>query len=938
VRLPVRGERVSIPPGGRRQQREQGATHMNGEFELTRPLCIFAAAAAATLPAAAAAQNVRNEGVIDVVIVTAQKREEQLVDVPIAVAAFNEEALARQQIDQATDLQLNVPNVSYTKTNFTGSNFQIRGIGVSSVGASGDSGVETHFNSMPIKNPRLFETEYFDIERVEVLRGPQGTLYGRNATGGAVNVIARKPQKEFGGALELDAGDYSSFKAKGAINLPLGENFAARFAAYGFQRDGYSENLYTGNDIDGRDQYAARGALRFRPSDSTDLTLTVNYYDEDSDRARVTKQMCHRDPAGAYGCLPDRLAFEGGNMRGTLGGNLAEFGPLLLDLANDPAPLDGLFAGVAPLPPALVALGTDVNLGAIVPADMRKTYAEFDPVYRSDETIATLEFSHDFGRFTFTSLTGYQDTSYLTQTDYNWTVAPIAYNGPAAALLTAAFGGVPISEIDGSLLGSLNGAIRNVAGFSRNYDQSDQEADQWSQELRLSSELDGPVNFQIGLFYFETDDETSYYVVTSELDYWAQVTRAYAPFVNSAPPYYINETALAGLESSAIFGELYWDMTESFKWTAGLRYTIDDKEIVDRQMLFSNPVSAPPTSTAFNDYRRDDAKFEEFTGRFGFDWKPGWFDDSTLYAFYSRGYKAGGFNPPLDRSLPQFAGTAEVYEPEFIDALEIGSKNILAGGRMQANLTAFYYDYQGLQVSKIVARTSVNENVDARIYGLEGEFILSPVDDFLIDANISYLKTEIQDFTSIDPRDPSNGDPAWTTLKDVSDGSNCVLATAQAAPARAVGLVLPAALGGPFGFCGPLAANGFTARDGVAADLDGNQLPSAPELSFKIGAQYTLRLGSSLELTARADYYWRDDFYARIFNRPIDRIESWDVLNAQLELGDRDGDWYVRGYVYNAMDDDHLTGMYVTDASSGLFTNVFSLDPRTYGLAIGFRF
>ena len=570
---------------------------------------------------------------------------------------------------------------------------------------------------------------------------------------------------------------------------------------------------------------------------------------------------------------------------------------------------------------------------------MRQTYAEFDPIYEADETIATLEFSHDFGQLTLTSVTGYQETSYLTQTDYNWTVAPIAYNGPAVAALTAAFGGVPISEIDPALLGSLAGSIRNVGTFSRNYDQSDQEADQWSQELRLSSEFDGPLNFQLGLFYFESDDATDYYVVTSELDYWAQVTRPYAAFgVSSAPPFYINQTALAGLTSSAVFGELYWDMTDSFKWTAGLRYTRDEKEIVDRQMLFSNPVRTPATATQFNEPRQDEETFEEVTGRFGFDWKPGWFEDSTLYAFYSRGFKGGGFNPPLDRSLPQFAGTPEVFEPEYVDAFEIGSKNVMAGGRVQANLTAFYYDYKGLQVSKIVARTSVNENVDANIYGLEGEFVFSPVDDLLIDANVSYLKTEIKDFTSIDPRDPSNGDPAWTTVKDVSDGSNCVLATSQLAAARAASLMLPAALGGPFGLCGPLAAAGFSAQDGVAADLDGNQLQSAPELSFKIGAQYTFDIGSSLNLTARADYYWRDDFYARIFNKPIDLIESWDVVNAQIELGARDADWYVRAYVNNAMDDDDITGMYVTDASSGLFTNVFALDPRTYGLAVGFRF
>jgi iron complex outermembrane receptor protein len=242
-------------------------------------------------------------------------------------------------------------------------------------------------------------------------------------------------------------------------------------------------------------------------------------------------------------------------------------------------------------------------------------------------------------------------------------------------------------------------------------------------------------------------------------------------------------------------------------------------------------------------------------------------------------------------------------------------------------------------VSKIVARTSVNENVDANIYGFEGEFVFSPVSDLLIDANFSYLNTSINDFSSIDPRDPSNGDPAWTVLKDISDGSNCVLATAAMGDAQTVGLVLPIALiGGPFGFCGALADNAFPVQDGIAANLDGNQLQGSPEWSFKVGAQYTFGLGSNFSLTTRGDYYWRDSFYARIFNRPIDKIDAWDVVNAQVELASRNNTWYVRGYVNNVLDDDNITGMYVTDASSVLFTNVFALDPRTYGLALGYRF
>ena len=139
-------------------------------------------------------------------------------------------------------------------------------------------------------------------------------------------------------------------------------------------------------------------------------------------------------------------------MRGTLGGILGEWGPLLLDL-GDGTP-DGTFAGF-PLPPALINTGTDVNTGSPVPADLHKTFAEYDPTYHADETIGTLEFSYDFGPATLTMIGGYQETTFKSQTDYNWTIAGLPYNGPAVP----AFGGsIPISEIDSStLLGSLAG-------------------------------------------------------------------------------------------------------------------------------------------------------------------------------------------------------------------------------------------------------------------------------------------------------------------------------------------------------------------------------------------------------------------------------------------------------------------------------------------------
>ena len=200
------------------------------------------------------------------------------------------------------------------------------------------------------------------------------------------------------------------------------------------------------------------------------------------------------------------------------------------------------------------------------PPDLRKVSAEFDPTYEADETIATLEISYDFGGLTLTSVTGYQDTSFLSNTDYNWNSPTGPYTGPGLAALG---GSIPLSRLPGNEdgLGSLGGDILGRSDRSTGYDRSEQEADQWSQELRLSSDFDGAINFQLGLFYFDSEDDTTYSIATTELDYAAAIFASGGGTAKT--PFYINDTPLASLKSTAIFGELYFDMTDSFRWTAG---------------------------------------------------------------------------------------------------------------------------------------------------------------------------------------------------------------------------------------------------------------------------------------------------------------------------------------------------------------------------------
>lgn len=860
---------------------------------------------------------------LEEVIVTAQKRAESVQDVPIAITAFDEEALTAKQITGFADMRFAAPNVSYTKANFSGNNFAIRGVGTNLVAASADSGVGVHVNEVPLISPRLFETEYYDVEQMAVLRGPQGTLYGRNSTGGAVNMITRTAHSDrLEGNVEGQYGDYDHTKLNGHINIPLGESLAVRFAGLYLDREGYTENKFNGNDIDGRDQYSLRGSLNWAPGDNTSIDLMVSYFDESSTRTRSQKTMCNNDPSALLGCLPDKLDWA---------------------QPNPSSQLANIVASTAVLGP-LGAFEFGSNENSPTPRDYREVYADRDPDYDADETLVTLHINHELDNYTLALVAGYHDTSVNSQQDYQWNVgAPLDVPAllPVVApqnYATFYTDGFPISAPSKNSTGIIGGHIDDVnVGFEA-YDQSNQNSEQYTVEARIQSDYDGPLNFLLGGFYMDVDLDNQYWVFASGLDYFAAVAPA-ALFggdgLGWVAPQFNNTTDEYNIESKAIFGELYYEFTDTLKLTLGARYTIDNKDIKDRQFLLNRDVdtTAPLVQPVGADLpipvpqRDDDEEWKEWTGRVVLDWAVT--EDSLAYASYSRGYKGGGFNPPFDPL--EFPGTAATFEPEFVDAYEIGIKNTFFESTLQANFSAFFYDYQDMQISKIINRTSFNENTDAEIFGAEAELVYAPDQHWLLNANLAYLHGEAVDLESVDTRDPTGGRDDVTLIKDLSNASNCIVEGIDPATFNAV-------VGSQFSSCTALAEAGLPVSGGVPQDLDGNDLQNSPEWSVSLGAQYTFILPQDYQLSMRVDYYWQDEMYSRLFNREIDKIEDWDVWNAQASLTSPDNSWYVRAFIKNINDDDNIVGQYVTDPSSGLYTNVFTIEPRTYGMAIGYNF
>jgi outer membrane receptor protein involved in Fe transport len=289
----------------------------------------------------------------------------------------------------------------------------LRGVGNNAISSTAENGTPVFTNGAYVG--ARAENEYFDLERIEILRGPQGTLFGRNTTGGAINLITRRPEEEFGGEGFAEFGNFESVRLKGAINLPISSGIQQRFAGYYLKRDGYTENLATGNGIDSRDQYGLRSSTRVLLGPDTEINLMVQYYRENSSRSRENKRLCKATPV--LGCSPVELGFDSPNAQATV------FNGCLHWLEPEPV----FFRRVET---SMLAQSTRPISGRSRPITTRPSMAK--------SFSGTLEVSHDFGSITLTSLSGYAEGETEANTDYDNAALPFRFcaRSPTVSMLT----------------------------------------------------------------------------------------------------------------------------------------------------------------------------------------------------------------------------------------------------------------------------------------------------------------------------------------------------------------------------------------------------------------------------------------------------------------------------------------------------------------------
>jgi iron complex outermembrane receptor protein len=665
------------------------------------------------------------------IVVTAQKREQSLQDVSAAVTALSSERLETAQINNIEDLQWIVPSV-YFGNDFNMAKITIRGVGANTSTTGSETGVALHVDGAVVSRAEAQLTSLFDLERVEVLRGPQGSLYGRNAVGGSINLITAKPTETTDGYARISYGDYDYIDFEGALSGPLGTDFLlGRLAVKAEERDGYGENPVTGNSVDDLERKMARVHLQFNFTDDFDILLSGEYYDQD-DASRALK---YRREA-----FPGVLRLTSGGCQPVVGGvpSPCTFAAEPRDIASelDPFTDTETWAATGTLTWQLsdtltlvnitnyreleTVIGQDLDLAATLNSrattGFNTTYQRRDVDSEQTSNELQLKFEND-------RVNGVVGLFYLDETQRPVdTVDLNAYYGQPgmlALLANPALGAFPPISATGLQIDGVNVPAVPV-------------------DPLLAAEL----------------CNTAHYVDVDP--------------ANPPEPKRVCIHSDLGTEVYALFGQVNVTLGEDWILKLGGRYSEEERTASNPSLIVARNGLGPVLLTT-PDGTFNSRKFYNFTPEAGLSWYAA--DDMMLYYTYSEGFKAGAGENAAPGAATNFVSI--IVEPEEITNHEIGLKSTWLDNRLAVNLAAYTYDLTGQQINKTLSGgpagfSTIFENAaEASAEGAELELFAAPTDDFRFSAAVSYLHSRYDDFLTKDPLDPRNvsggapaGDPA----------------------------------------------------------------------------------------------------------------------------------------------------------------------------------
>ncbi len=648
---------------------------------------------------------------VEEILVTARKKEEKLQETPVSVTALTSEKLDAAQVTDLSQVQDNAPNITFdTSAPLTGTSsaasIYMRGIGSSEFALSADPGGGIYVDGVYLARSIGAVIDMVDTERVEVLRGPQGTLFGRNTIGGAVNVISRAPSSEFGGQARVTVGTDRLIRTQGTVNLPISETVLSRLSFMNSKRDGYVHNRAgTFGDTGDEDRWSARGALQWSVSDEVSLTL----------RADATRE--RQLPAPNVLVAFNEAATPGGScvfdpvnspMNPFVGCSFVGMNNLMAMLPPPP--------GAPPGPPPVVVgsqflngpFATSGGFTSMNPAVNNTASKPLGPDSDLDVwgTSATLEWDLT-PNVTLRSITAYRNL------DHNFAL-----------------------DIDHTPL--------NILDTVNDYEQ-----DQTTQEIQLfGTALDKRLDWTVGAYYFDENGNHK-----DVVEFPGIAIQSGGKFDNRA---------------TAAFGQVSYDITERMVLTTGLRYSYEKKIFdVQSQRVLNNFTPAPFFSGQRLVSNENKATNRDRALSPHVDLSYFWNDGLMTYVSYSEGFKGGGFEQRVFPPRDSLNGRVPRFDSEIARVLEVGAKSTMLDGRLILNGSAFFTKYKDLQISVFDGIAPVTRNAaKARLSGVELETQFRPTPELNLEAGLGYIGTRYREIDSIATGVGGSNDfvntPRWT--------------------------------------------------------------------------------------------------------------------------------------------------------------------------------
>jgi iron complex outermembrane receptor protein len=814
---------------------------------------------------------------LEEVIVTAQKRNESIQDVPIAITSFTGEQMKDLGFTNSTEIARYSPGVSQSGGGGDQQQFTIRGATQNDFGDQAESPNAVYLDEVyqAAQQAALFAT--YDLQRVEILKGPQGTLFGRNATGGLLHFVSEQPSQEFDAFADVTYGSYDQIRTEGAIGGGLTDTISARVSGVFSTHDPIFNNTMTAADLPAvppalaafgrpvfdpepefndpwsQESYSVRGQLLFEPNEDVAFTL---------------KGQVGRQEFGGPGYLsrPTVAVVGDTNTNGVIdpadGVVNNVFQSEVRTLCEQLSDLDG----------SCVNSIFDADFDGVRPNNQGDFYGDFET---DGDGLNTQQ---DFVKKVANQVDIWTVSGKLTW-DLDW------------AKLTSVSAFTSMEQYKSLDVGN--------APIPRQHFASDFTNDWFTQELRLEGEQDR-YRWIVGLYYLNVDVRSAQ---TLEDRIGGNNTFGglfFGPVLNGglniitgeAGPGVGGDTFLEGTtdvdletNSYSVFGQIDYDINDQFTINAGIRLIIEEKDYSFTNRLYRNVrdgrtdgaafgggeplavIFAPGIPVEFLPPFSDSTSDFLWSGKLQLNWTPN--DDLLIYGGVNRGVKAGNFNAPL---LTPLAANEYNYKEEVLLTGEFGFKATIFDGRARLNGAAYYYDYTNYQGFQFVGTSGAVFNADAEYYGGELELLATPVENFDLWLGLSAIDTTIKSLQV-----------AANTLRDVEP-------------------------------------------------------TYTPDLTFTAVGRYTwpnVLAGGSI--TVQVDGTYADSAFANINNFDTHRMPSSWVGNSNIRWTSADGHWEVGGFVHNFSDSRVVNSIFDLAAVDG--TDEVSYEkPRWWGANVRYNF